>query len=253
MTAGSDGADGKETPWVYRISRSLWANQGTFWSPAISGGRGVVSSSRKNPVTHSLSRCLCQCCLTCSSSCFGFLSVSLSLFLFVLTLTLLLFCPFKSSTVSLSISTFHLSSWHSHPVITVHPFLYLNQISISFSSGPRLPTPSLFLSVSQWFWGFAVKCVGGERKKKYFLCRKMITYHFSVLVPSLLRWICCQQCHRVSLEMFFYSISRSQWGHAAGTTPWPDPLTVSIPNTVSSTAPRPIYLTPQTMTLWSRS
>lgn len=46
-------------------------------------------------------------------------------------------------------------------------FLYLNQISISFSSGPRLPTPSLFLSVSRWFWGFAVKCVGGEREKVF--------------------------------------------------------------------------------------
>lgn len=27
----------------------------------------------------------------------------------------------------------------------------------------------------------------------------------------------------------FYSVLRSQWGHAAGTTLWPAPLTVSIP------------------------
>lgn len=118
------------------------------------------------------------------------------------------------------------------------------QISISFSSGSRLLTPSLFLSVVRWVWGFAVKCVGG-RKKKSFLCRKMITYHFSVLVLSLSRWICSRQCHWVSPEMFFYSVSRSQWGHAAGTTPWPAPLTVSIPIRFfsSSSAPLPIYPT----------
>ncbi len=94
----------------------------------------------------------------------------------------------------------------------------------------------------------------GWEKKKSFLCRKMITYHFSVLVLSLSRWICSQQCHRVSLEMVFYSVWRSQWGHAAGTTPWPVPLTVSIPITVSSrfSPPLPIYLMPLIAPLWSR-
>lgn len=33
----------------------------------------------------------------------------------------------------------------------------------------------------------------------------------------------------VSRNVFFYSITRSQRGHAAGTTPWPVPLTASIP------------------------
>lgn len=146
---------------------------------------------------------------------FSFLSVTYSLS-FIHSLSLPHFfcsCPLiHSPSLSASTSCFDLSS--------CHPFLYLYQISIPFSSGPRLPSPALVLSLCWWFWGFAVKCVGGE--KKSFLCKKKkkITYHFSVLVLSLSRWICSQQCHRVSLEMTFYSVSRSQWGHAAGTTLW---------------------------------
>lgn len=43
----------------------------------------------------------------------------------------------------------------------------------------------------------------GWGKRSLFCAGKMITYHFSVLVLSLSKWICSQQCHRVSLEMFF--------------------------------------------------
>lgn len=202
MTAGPDGADGKETPWLDRISWSLWTNQCTLWSPAIASGRGVVSSSRK-VLSHTLGCRHCQGHLSCSSSCFGFLSVSLGHFpffihfhfhtLFVLPLWFIHYLCIYLLFLCILMSV-------SHSVINVfHPFLY--QISIAFSSGPRLPAPSLFLSVSRWFWGFAVKCVGGE--KKVFSVQKNDNLSFFSLVLSLSRWICSQQCHRVSLEMFF--------------------------------------------------
>lgn len=59
----------------------------------------------------------------------------------------------------------------------------------------------LFSCASGWFWGFTVKCVGGE---KSFLLKKTTTYHFSVLVFSPLRWICSQQRQWASKEIIFF-------------------------------------------------
>lgn len=49
----------------------------------------------------------------------------------------------------------------------------------------------------------------------------------------------------------FYSVWRSQWGHAAGTTSWPDPLTLFPHYTFLLPAPLPINGTPLTLPLWS--
>lgn len=95
-------------------------------------------------------------------------------------------------------------------VSNLHPFQLWASITISSSrSVPLL----MVLRFCCEMCGWGKKIFSVQKKKK-------ITYHFSVLVLSLSRWICSQQCHRVSLEMTFYSVSRSQWGHAAGTTLW---------------------------------
>lgn len=52
MTTGSDEAAVTETPWFYRISWNFEAAEGTFWSPSMVGGWGVVSSSPKSPVNY---------------------------------------------------------------------------------------------------------------------------------------------------------------------------------------------------------
>lgn len=82
----------------------------------------------------------------------------------------------------------------SHPIITaIHPIcIYINSSSIS----PE--------SVSRWVLRFCCEMCGwGGKKSLSFLCSKIIARHFSVLVLSLSRWICSQQCHWESREMFF--------------------------------------------------
>lgn len=149
---------------------------------------------------------------------FSFLSVSLTHFPpFILTSTLLLFLPFNSFTLSLSL---HL------PPALIRPHVTLFCICIKSPSLSALGLDyHLQLSFCPSVDGFEVLLWNVWVGEKNLFCakkkkKKMITYHFSVLVLSLSRWICSQQCHRVSLEMTFYSVSRSQWGHAAGTTLW---------------------------------
>lgn len=99
-----------------------------------------------------------------------------------------------------------------HPVLippALHFFTYLCQMSISFSFGPRLPTPALVLSL-QMVLRFCCETCGWGKKNLF--CAKTITYHFSVLVLSPSRWICSQQRHRVSLEMIFFIASQGLSG-----------------------------------------
>lgn len=130
------------------------------------------------------------------------------------------------------------------------------QISISFSSEPSItPFPSLFLSVSRWVWGFAVKCVGGE-KKEVFSVQKNDNLSFFSLGSQPVEMDLLPAVSQSVSRNVFYSVSRSQWGHAVGTTPWPGPLSPSA--SVPIRFP-PIFLAPHTiwsmlftLPLWSR-
>lgn len=86
----------------------------------------------------------------------------------------------------------------------------------------------------------------GWGKRSLFCAGKMITYHFSVLVLSLSKWICSQQCHRVSLEMFFIVSEGLSGAMLWAQNPWPGPLSPSA--SVPIRFP-PIFLAPHT--IWS--
>lgn len=111
-----------------------------------------------------------------------------------------------------------LSGLQAHPTLSsplqgiIHRF-FLPWAPANLSLSSSLPL-SLPLSLCPSLDGFEVLLWNVWVGKSLFCAEKMITYHFIVLVLSLSRCICSQWCYLVSLErFFFYSVSRSEWGH----------------------------------------
>lgn len=169
-----------------------------------------------------------------ASSCLGFPSLSLSHSLS---------CFYNHSDIHTSCDP-SLSFIHSLYICVLFWFvlmslsilsLLLSSLSVSVTNVADLllfqplasVTYAIFLSVRLWMGLRFLRNVCGNRK--VFSVQKNDNLSF-FLVLSLPRWICSQQLSlRVSRKTFFYSVSRSQWGHAAGTTPWPALLTFSLP------------------------
>lgn len=135
MTAGSDGT-GKENTSVIQNKLELLGQSGHI---SRQSGCGLLFPNKC--VSHTLSIRIIFL-VPAHAFFFSFLSVTYSLS-FIHSFSLPHFfcsCPLiHSLSLSASTSCFDLSS--------CHPFLYLYQISIPFSSGPRLPSPALVLSL----------------------------------------------------------------------------------------------------------
>ncbi len=174
-------------------------------------------------------------------SCHTLLAVTTAKVIYLVPAHALVSCPCHLVTFSLFIHShfhtfihslsLHLSPVLIHPHVTLIQSLLLSTLLRICIKSPSLSAEALDYRLCLSFCpsrdGFEVLLwnvwVG---KKEFFLCRKMVTYHFSVLVLSLSGWICSQQCHRVSLEMIFIE-SRGLDG--ATLRAQPRGLTLSLP------------------------